>query len=73
VSTIQGNVTGRKSSTRAVCQRYGNKSDRTIARWERDPQLGFPKPIYINGRKYYDESELDAWDRAMAEKSRVGA
>jgi len=51
--------------TRQVCRRYG-VSDRTIARWERDPDLQFPQPTEIRGRKYYDENSLTAFDRAQA-------
>jgi predicted DNA-binding transcriptional regulator AlpA len=51
--------------TRKVCQRYG-VVDRTISRWERDTELKFPKPIIINYRKYFDEEELAAFDRALA-------
>jgi predicted DNA-binding transcriptional regulator AlpA len=50
--------------TRQVCARYGI-SDRTIARWERDPDLQFPKPLVINGRKFYSENALTAFDRAQ--------
>jgi hypothetical protein len=63
--TVQGNVTGRKSPTRAVCNRYG-VSDRTVARWWRNPKLGFPQPVTINGRLYFAYDELDAFDRARA-------
>jgi predicted DNA-binding transcriptional regulator AlpA len=51
--------------TRQVCRRY-NVSDRTINRWERDPDLGFPKPVVINNRKYFHECDLAAFDRAAA-------
>lgn len=54
--------------TRLVCRRYG-VSDRTIARWGRDPELGFPPPIKINHRKYYDSAELTAFDRANVVRS----
>jgi predicted DNA-binding transcriptional regulator AlpA len=50
--------------TRQVCERYG-VSDRTIARWERDQNLRFPRPVTINNRKYYQEAELTAFDRAQ--------
>jgi predicted DNA-binding transcriptional regulator AlpA len=40
--------------TRQVCKRYG-VSDRTIARWERDPDLRFPQPVLINQRKYANQ------------------
>src|SRR5689334_17913111 len=48
-----------------VCKRY-NRSAMAIWRWRRDPKLGFPQAIYINGRKYTDESELDAFDARQA-------
>lgn len=51
--------------TRQVCRRY-NVSDRTVARWERDTDLGFPQPVIINKRKYYHEADLTAFDRAQA-------
>jgi predicted DNA-binding transcriptional regulator AlpA len=49
-----------------VCQRYG-VTPMTLWRWDRDPTLGFPKPIYIRNRKYRDERELDAFDASRAE------
>jgi predicted DNA-binding transcriptional regulator AlpA len=57
--------TSRLLPTRQVCKRYGI-SDRTIARWERDPELHFPRPTVINKRKYYAEAALTAFDRAQA-------
>jgi hypothetical protein len=57
-------TTGRKLPTRLVCARYC-VCDRTIARWERDPNLKFPQPTVINSRKYYDEDALNEWDRAQ--------
>jgi hypothetical protein len=63
-------TTKAKLPTRLVAERY-KVSDRTVARWERNPNLNFPKPLIINGRKYRDEAELDAWDRANA--SRIAA
>jgi hypothetical protein len=44
-----------------VRQRYGVCS-RTIARWERDPQLGFPAALIVNHRKYRRLAELQAWE-----------
>jgi hypothetical protein len=38
-------------------------------RWDHDPELNFPKPTYIRGRKYRDEEELDAFDLARKEAS----
>jgi hypothetical protein len=48
--------------------RYG-VSQRTLPRWDAKPGLGFPRPIWINGRKYRAEAELDEFDRAQAVKS----
>ncbi len=46
-----------------VCRRYG-VSAMSIWRWDRDPNLNFPKPVNIRGRKYRNEAELDAFDEA---------
>jgi len=46
-------------------ERYG-VSFMTLWRWDKDPDLGFPKPIRIRGRKYRDEAELDEFDAARA-------
>jgi predicted DNA-binding transcriptional regulator AlpA len=65
MSTIEIESNPQLLPTRAVCRRYG-VSDRTISRWERDPDLRFPQPVTINKRKYYDASALTAFDRAQA-------
>jgi hypothetical protein len=59
---------GRKLPTRLLCERF-NVCDRTIARWQIDPKLGFPSPIVINGRKYFDENKIAQWERDRASKS----
>lgn len=56
-----------KLPTRLVSARY-NVSDRTVARWERDADLNFPKALIINKRKYYDADELTQWDRSNANR-----
>jgi hypothetical protein len=53
-----------------VRQRYG-VSDMTIQRWDADPELGFPKALRINGRRYRDEAELEAWERSLAAKGKA--
>jgi hypothetical protein len=35
----------------------------TLRRWDKNPALKFPPPIYMNGRRYRDVEKLDAWDR----------
>jgi DNA-binding transcriptional MerR regulator len=36
---------------------------RTLARWDKKPELNFPKPVYTNRRKYRYADELAAWNR----------
>jgi hypothetical protein len=50
---------------RKVAKRYG-VCRRTLFRWDRNPKLGFPTPLTINGRKYRREAELDAFDARHA-------
>jgi predicted DNA-binding transcriptional regulator AlpA len=38
------------------------RSHVTIWRWQRDPKLGFPKPMQINGLNYWRLTELLAWE-----------
>jgi hypothetical protein len=45
----------------AVCRRYG-VSSMSLWRWDRTPELGFPKPIRIQNRKYRRLAELRAWE-----------
>lgn len=33
----------------------------TLHRWDRDPELGFPPPITIRGRKYRSRKQLQAF------------
>jgi hypothetical protein len=55
---------------RFVCERY-NIVSRTLARWELDEKLDFPKPTVIRTRRYWREDELVAWERSQASKARV--
>ena len=48
-----------------VCRRYSVHAT-TLYNWDKNPDLGFPKPIRINNRKFRDEAELDKFDRARA-------
>jgi hypothetical protein len=51
-----------------VAERYGVHS-LTLSRWDQDPNLNFPRPFYIRGRKYRRASELDAFDERQREAS----
>jgi hypothetical protein len=41
-----------------VRKMFGDKSDMTLWRWQHDPSLGFPAPIYIARRRYWRRNEL---------------
>ena len=47
-------------------ERYGDISQMTVWRWEHDEKLDFPGALNINGRKYYDLVEIEAWERRRA-------
>ena len=58
----------------AVAQRYGGVNPRTIKnRWLRDPELKFPKPLYIGASPLWDESELEKWERTRATQRQESA
>jgi predicted DNA-binding transcriptional regulator AlpA len=62
----------RKLPTRHVCARY-SVSDKTIDRWVKNPKLQFPQPDWINGRRYWGEDKLDAFDRRAARTKTAAA
>jgi predicted DNA-binding transcriptional regulator AlpA len=45
-----------------VRRRYGGVSDMTLWRWLRDETLAFPRPRWIQSRRFWDVAELAAWD-----------
>ena len=48
-----------------VCERYRIR-DRTLDRWLANQALQFPRPIVINGRRYFRERRLEIWERSRA-------
>ena len=50
------------ATVRDLC---GGVSDMTLWRWLNDPDMSFPKPIYIQKRRYWREAELGAWIEAQ--------
>ena len=52
-----------------VRQRY-SISDMSLWRWLNNATLNFPRPMRINQRRYWKLSELEAFDRAQAQKGR---
>ena len=53
-------------TSKAVRSHFGGISDMTLWRWANNPALDFPKPIIINRRKYWRESDISAWERQAA-------
>ncbi|CDX22099.1 conserved hypothetical protein [Mesorhizobium plurifarium] len=51
-----------------VLERY-HISDMSLHRWLKNPELNFPKPLVINRRRYFLETDLIAWERARAAKA----
>ena len=54
-----------------VRTRYGNVIDMALWPWLRDEHLAFPKPVYINGRRYWKPSEREAWELCHPQKRRA--
>lgn len=46
--------------------RYDGISDMTLWRWLHDDDLGFPQPFRINGRRFWNEPDLIAWEKKRA-------
>jgi predicted DNA-binding transcriptional regulator AlpA len=53
-------------SATAVRELCGGISDMSLWRWLHDPELDFPRPVYIGRRRYFREAELAAWIKARA-------
>lgn len=41
-----------------VRELFGGVSKMTLHRWQRDPDLGFPQPLFISRRRFWREAEL---------------
>lgn len=39
-----------------------NITSMTLHRWLRREDMKFPKPTYINNRRYFIASEIEAWE-----------
>jgi predicted DNA-binding transcriptional regulator AlpA len=59
---------GNYLTAKQVLGRY-NITDMTLWRWLVDETLAFPKPMVINRRRYFLETDLVAWERARAAKA----
>ena len=54
-------------TTRQLRRRIGGVSEMTIWRYERDPKLGFPKPIRIKRRKYWRVRDVEAFEARLGD------
>ncbi len=59
---------GQLIPAKQVCSRYKIVL-RTLGRWLENEILEFPKPIVINGRRYFREKALEEWERCRAASS----
>ena len=60
-------------TARDVETRYGGVSRNTLFRWQRDPELDFPRPVVIRGRHYWRVEELAAWEDCHLGDTEEGA
>lgn len=51
----------------AVTAKFGI-TRRTLDRWMRRDALDFPKPMVVNGRLYFLQDEISAWQRESAKR-----
>jgi hypothetical protein len=51
-----------------VAKRY-DVDKRTLKNWDKQPELGFPPPVFINGHRYRDGDKLDKFDAARVKAS----
>ena len=51
-----------------VRQTCGGVSDMTVFRWLRDERANFPRPVYVNRRRYWRADEIRDW---WASRSKV--
>jgi hypothetical protein len=56
---------------RLVCDRY-RICGRTLDRWLNNAALNFPRPLVINGRRYFKERAIEQWERCRAAKKPEG-
>jgi predicted DNA-binding transcriptional regulator AlpA len=57
-------------SARKVQERFAI-ADRTLDKWLINKSLNFPRPVYINKRKYFRMCEIFEWERQQA-RAHVG-
>ena len=51
----------KKITSKDLRELLGGISDMSLWRFLHDKKLGFPKPIYINRRRFWSREELKQW------------
>ena len=59
-------------TARQLRKRYGNRSHMWVARRLKDDP-DFPRPYYFGQLRFFKLSDLEAWERQQAAKSREAA
>jgi predicted DNA-binding transcriptional regulator AlpA len=54
----------------AVCSRYDSISRSTLWRWTRDPEVGFPNPVYIAARPFWRLADLERFEETSQQNPR---
>lgn len=60
-------------TARVVRELCGGISDMSLWRWLADPDLNFPKPVYIQKRRFWREAEVHNWIEAKTDAREVSA
>jgi len=60
-------------TAKQVRQRCGNISDMSLWRWLESETLGFPKPVYIMRRRFWDADEVEEFIARQAAASKDAA
>jgi hypothetical protein len=59
-------------TSRHVCERF-NIVPRTLHRWDHNPDLGFPRAIIINGRKFWRRRDVEDFELLRSASSKPEA
>jgi predicted DNA-binding transcriptional regulator AlpA len=51
-----------------LSERY-QRTQRTLARWIKNPPDDFPRPIRLNGRNLRPQEKIENWERQLASKA----
>lgn len=48
-------------TTKEVCSYFGGVHAATLQAWLNDPALGFPRPVKVSRRRFWDPNEIEAF------------